>query len=170
MEFASIFNGLGVDVTMCIRGRKILRGFDDDVIEHLSIQMKERGIKFVTSSFPDEINFENKKFNVHFSGNKNLKYDLVMEALGREPNINRLNLNLGVKRSKNDSIIVDNFFKTSNKNIYAIGDVIDRVQLTPVAIAEAMHIVNSIYNKSKKSFKYSNIPTGKLFPTQTLPV
>ena len=95
MEFASIFNGLGVDVTMCIRGRKILRGFDDDVIEHLSIQMKERGIKFVTSSFPDEINFENKKFNVHFSGNKNLKYDLVMEALGREPNINRLNLNLG---------------------------------------------------------------------------
>ncbi len=160
VEFASIFNGLGVDVTMCIRGRKILRGFDDDVIEHLSTQMKERGIKFVTSSFPDEINFENKKFNVHFKG-KILKCDLVMEALGREPNINNLNLNLAkVKRSKNDSIIVDNFFKTSNKNIFAIGDVIDRVQLTPVAIAEAMHIVNNIFNKSKKSFKYSNIPTA----------
>ena len=160
VEFASIFNGLGVDVTMCIRGRKILRGFDDDVIEHLSTQMKERGIKFVTSSFPDEINFENKKFNVHFKG-KILKYDLVMEALGREPNINNLNLNLAkVKRSKNDSIIVDDFFKTSNKNIFAIGDVIDRVQLTPVAIAEAMHIVNNIFNKSKKSFKYSNIPTA----------
>ena len=131
VEFASIFNGLGVDVTMCVRGRKILRGFDDDVIEHLSIQMKERGIKFVTGSFPDEINFENKKFNVHFKGKKNLKYDLVMEALGREPNINNLNLNLAkVKRSKNDSIIVDDFFKTSNKNIFAIGDVIDRVQLT----------------------------------------
>ena len=58
---------------------------------------------------------------------KNLKYDLVMEALGREPNINSLKLNLAkVKRSKNDSIIVDNYFKTSNKNIYAIGDVIDR--------------------------------------------
>ena len=160
VEFASIFNGLGVDVTMCIRGRKILRGFDDDVIEHLSTQMKERGIKFVTGSFPDEINFKNKKFNVHFKG-KFLKYDLVMEALGREPNINNLNLNLAkVKRSKNDSIIVDNFFKTSNKNIFAIGDVIDRVQLTPVAIAEAMHIVNNIFNKSKKSFKYSNIPTA----------
>ena len=118
VEFASIFNGLGVDVTMCIRGRKILKGFDDDVIEHLSIQMKERGIKFVTGSFPNEINFENKKFNVHIKGKKNLKYDLVMEALGREPNINNLNLNLAkVKRSKNDSIIVDNFFKTSNKNI-----------------------------------------------------
>ena len=155
VEFASIFNGLGVDVTMCIRGRKILRGFDDDVIEHLSTQMKERGIKFVTSSFPDEINFENKKFNVHFKG-KILKYDLVMEALGREPNINLAK----VKRSKNDSIIVDDFFKTSNKNIFAIGDVIDRVQLTPVAIAEAMHIVNNIFNKSKKSFKYSNIPTA----------
>ena len=161
VEFASIFNGLGVDVTMCIRGRKILKGFDDDVIEHLSIQMKERGIKFITSSFPNEINFENKKFNVHFKGKKNLKYDLVMEALGREPNINSLKLNLAkVKRSKNDSIIVDNYFKTSNKNIYAIGDVIDRVQLTPVAIAEAMHIVNNIFNKSKKSFKYSNIPTA----------
>ena len=161
VEFASIFNGLGVDVTMCIRGRKILKGFDDDVIENLSIQMKERGIKIITSSFPNEINFENKKFNVHFKGKKNLKYDLVMEALGREPNINSLKLNLAkVKRSKNDSIIVDNYFKTSNKNIYAIGDVIDRVQLTPVAIAEAMHIVNNIFNKSKKSFKYSNIPTA----------
>ena len=93
-----------------------------------------------------------------------------MEALGREPNINSLKLNLAkVKRSKNDSIIVDNYFKTSNKNIYAIGDVIDRVQLTPVAIAEAMHIVNNIFNKSKKSFKYSNIPTA-VFSTQTLHV
>ena len=54
--------------------------------------MKERGIKFVTGSFPDEINFENKKFNVHFKGKKNLKYDLVMEALGREPNVKSLNL------------------------------------------------------------------------------
>ena len=93
-----------------------------------------------------------------------------MEALGREPNINSLKLNLAkVKRSKNDSIIVDNYFKTSNKNIYAIGDVIDRVQLTPVAIAEAMHIVNNIFNKSKNRL---NIQIFQLlfFPIQTLHV
>ena len=74
-----------------------------------------------------------------------------MEALGRDPNVKSLNLNLAqVETSKNGSITVDKFFKTSNKNIYAIGDVIDRVQLTPVAIAEAMFIINNFLKKIKK--------------------
>ena len=135
VEFASIFNGLGVDVTLCIRGNKILKGFDDDVIKHLSIQMKEKGVKFITNVFPKQIDFKNKKFNVYFENNKIKKFDLVMEALGREPNVKSLNLNYAkVKTSENGSVIVDRYFKTSNKNIYAIGDVIDRVQLTQLLL------------------------------------
>ena len=150
-----------MDVTLCIRGNKILKGFDDDVIEHLSIQMKEKGVKFITNVFPKQIDFKNKKFNVYFENNKIKKFDLVMEALGREPNVKSLNLNYAkVKTSENGSVIVDRYFKTSNKNIYAIGDVIDRVQLTPVAIAEAMYIIDSMFKKTKKTFNYTNIPTA----------
>lgn len=161
VEFASIFNGLGVDVTLSIRGENILKGFDEDVVKHLSIQMQERGIKFITNSFPEEIDFLNKKFNVYFDKKKYEKFDLVMEALGREPNVKSLNLNLAkVKTTKNGSVIVDSYFKTTNKNIYALGDVIDRVQLTPVAIAEAMYVVDNFFKKNKKSFDYANIPTA----------
>ena len=161
VEFASIFNGLGVDVTVCIRGEKILKGFDDDVITNLSTQMKEKGIKFITGMFPRDVVKKNKQFLVNFKEKKIEKFDLVMEALGRDPNVKSLNLNLAqVETSKNGSITVDKFFKTSNKNIYAIGDVIDRVQLTPVAIAEAMFIINNFFKKNKKSFNYANIPTA----------
>ena len=161
VEFASIFNGLGVDVTMCIRGKKILKGFDEDVIAHLSMQMEEKGIKFINGIFPKDIIYRNKKFNVNFGRKKIEKFDLVMEALGREPNVKSLNLGCAkVKTSKNGSIIIDKFFKTSNKSVYAIGDVIDKVQLTPVAIAEAMYIIDNIFKKKKKSFDYTNIPTA----------
>ena len=84
-----------------------------------------------------------------------------MEAVGRVPNIKDLNLkNTNVKVSENGSIKVDKYFQTSVKNIYAIGDVIDRIQLTPVAIAEAMIFVNNLKSLKKKSFDYKNIPTA----------
>ena len=84
-----------------------------------------------------------------------------MEAVGREANVKNLNLNTAnVNLSKNNSIVVNDFFQTSNKNIYAIGDVIDRIQLTPVAIAEAMNLINNLVNKKKLKFNYNNIPTA----------
>ena len=73
-----------------------------------------------------------------------------MEAVGREPNLEKLNIqSTKIKTSINSSIIVNDYFQTSNKNIYAIGDVIDRVQLTPVAIAEAMNLISNFVNKKK---------------------
>ena len=123
--------------------------------------MEEKGIKLITGLFPKDIVLKNKKLNVNFGKKKIENFDLVMEALGREPNVKSLNLKLArIKTSENGSIIVNRFFKTSNKNVYAIGDVIDRVQLTPVAIAEAMYIVDNIFKKTKKHFNYENIPTA----------
>ena len=161
VEFASIFKGLGVDVTISIRSKNILKGFDDDVVDRLTNSMKEKGIKFINETFPTDISFKNKNFYVSFKKGSTQKYDLVMEALGRVPNIESLNLKAAkVKVSKNNSIIVNNHFKTSNKNLFAIGDVIDRVQLTPVAIAEAMNLVENMFRKTKKKFLYNNIPTA----------
>lgn len=161
VEFASIFNGLGVDTTICIRGNKILKGFDDDVVDHLMNNMKEKGVKFITGEFPYEIEKKGNLFYANFKKSKTKEFHLVMEAVGREANIENLNVKAAnIKTSKNSSIIVNDYFQTSNKNIYAIGDVIDRIQLTPVAIAEAMTLVQNFKRKKKQKFDYNNIPTA----------
>merc|ERR1711991_99966 len=121
VEFASIFNGLGVDTTICIRGKKILKGFDDDIVDHLMNNMKEKGVKFITGEFPSEIRKENSLFEVNFKKAKIKKFDLVMEAVGREANVESLNVQAAkIKTSKNSSIIVNDYFQTSTKKIYAI--------------------------------------------------
>ena len=124
--------------------------------------MQKKGIKFITGNFPNQIIKKNSSsFNVIFSKSVTKKFDVVMEAVGREANVKNLNLNTAnVNLSKNNSIVVNDFFQTSNKNIYAIGDVIDRIQLTPVAIAEAMNLINNLVNKKKLKFNYNNIPTA----------
>ena len=161
VEFASIFNGLGVDTTICIRGKKILKGFDNDIVEHLMNNMKEKGVKFITGEFPYEIRKKNNLFSVDFKKSNTKKFHLVMEAVGREANVESLNVKAAkIKVSKNASIVVNDYFQTSNKNIYAIGDVIDRIQLTPVAIAEAMTLVKNLKRKKKEKFNYNNIPTA----------
>ena len=84
VEFASIFNGLGVDTTICIRGKKILKGFDDDVVEHLMNNMKDKGVKFITGEFPCEIRKERNLFFVNFKKLNTKKFHLVMEAVGEK--------------------------------------------------------------------------------------
>ena len=166
VEFASIFNGLGVDTTVCIRGEKILKGFDLEVATEIMKQMGDKGVKFLTLKFPKEISYQKGKFDVSYNTKKKEKYDLVMEAVGRVPNTENLNLdNTDVKVNKNGSIIVDKYFKTSAKNIFAIGDVIDRIQLTPVAIAEAMVFVSNL-KSSKKNHSSIKIFQQLYFVTQ----
>ena len=128
---------------------KILTGFDNDIVNELMGQMTSKGIKFIVENFPKKIEKDGKFFRV-FLKNANINFDLVMQALGRVPNVDNLNLDLAeVKLDTTSSIIVDKFFRTSAKDIYAIGDVINRVQLTPVAIAEAMNLVNNFFRKKK---------------------
>ncbi len=161
LEFASIFNGLGVDTTINIRSDRILKGFDDEMIKKLMDQMKIKGVRFELGKFPTEVSKKGKKFSVHYENKKLIEYDMVLEAVGRQPNLEKIGLeNINVKVDENSAIVVDDFFRTSQKNIYAIGDVIDRIQLTPVAIAEAMNLVHNLISKKKIKFNYQNIPTA----------
>ena len=145
VEFASIFNGLGVDTTICIRGKKILKGFDHDVVEHLMNSMKDKGVKFITGKFPNEIRKENNLFFANFKKLNTKKFHLVMEAVGREANVEKLNVKAAkIKLSKNSSIIVDDYFQTSNKNIYAIGDVIEGPMLAHKAEDEGIAVAEII--------------------------
>ena len=160
VEFASIFNGLGVNTSLCVRGKRILSDFDTEVSEFIMQQMQEKGVKIIVEDFPEKIDLKENGYQVFFK-NKTRRYEKVMGALGRVPNISKLKIeNAKIKLNLKGAIHTDDFFKTSAKNIYAIGDVIDKVQLTPVAISEAMTFVNNLKSSNKKRFNYKNIPTA----------
>ena len=160
LEFASIFNGLGVDTTVCLRSNVILRGFDSEISEFLYKSMVEKGIKFLFNEIPKRIFKTKNKFLVEFKNQKR-EFGQVMSAIGRAPLIDNLNIkNTKVKITKCGDIIVNDYYETHHKNIFAIGDVINRVQLTPVAIAEAMNLVNNLKKRNKKKLNYNNIPTA----------
>ena len=160
LEFASIFNGLGVDTTVCLRSNMVLRDFDSEISEFLYKSMEEKGVKFLFNEIPKKIFKTKNKFLVEFKNQKR-EFGQVMSAIGRVPLIDNLNIkNTKVKISKRGDIIVDDYYETHHKNIFAIGDVINRVQLTPVAIAEAMNLVNNLKKRNKKKLNYKNIPTA----------
>ena len=160
VEFASIFNGLGVNTSLCVRGKRILSDFDKEISEFIMQQMQEKGVKIIVEDFPEKIQLKKNGYQVFFK-NKTRRYEKVMGALGRVPNISKLKIeNAKIKLNLKGAIHTDDLFKTSAKNIYAIGDVIDKVQLTPVAISEAMTFVNNLKSSNKKRFNYKNIPTA----------
>ena len=160
VEFASIFNGLGVDTTICIRSNTILRGFDEQTVLFLKDEMEKKGIKFLFESTPKEITKKNEIYSVDIN-NKEYNFEVVMAATGRKSNTKKLKLEkTDIKTNENGSIIVNDYFETSSKNIFAIGDVIDRVQLTPVAINEAVYFIKNLEQTNKDVFKYKNIPTA----------
>ena len=112
--------------------------------------MEEKGIKFLFNEIPKRISKTKNKFLVEFKNQKR-EFGLVMSAIGRAPFIDNLNIkNTKVKITKSGDIIVNDYYETHHKNIFAIGDVINRVQLTPVAIAEAMNLVNNLKKRKKK--------------------
>src|SRR5688572_25759412 len=146
VEFAGIFNGLGSEVTLVYRGENILRGFDDDVREHLRSEMERRGIKIITRQTVTGVEKVEHGLIVEFSNNESLVVDQAMFATGRKPNIDGLGLEaVGVKRAENGGIAVDEFSRTSVPNIYAVGDVTNRINLTPVAIREGHAFADSVY-------------------------
>ena len=160
VEFASIFNGLGVDTTICVRSDRVLRGFDEQSVDFLINEMKKKGINFLFNMSPKEINAKNGIHSVRFE-DKNINFGQVMAAIGRNPKTGKLGIdNTDVKLTKNGSIKVNNCYQTSSKNIYAIGDVIDKIQLTPVAINEAMVLIKNLTTKNKNFVNYENVPTA----------
>jgi glutathione reductase (NADPH) len=161
VEFAGIFAGLGVETTLIYRGPNILRGFDDDVRSHLANEIEKRGIKVILGCQHTEIRkTETGLLNVLENGME-LETDVVMFATGRAPYVKGLGLETaGVELNEKGAIKVDAFSKTNVDSIWAIGDVTDRMNLTPVAIREAVAFHETVYRDNPQSFDYDAVATA----------
>jgi glutathione reductase (NADPH) len=161
MEFASIFRGLGVAVTVLYRGHQILRDFDMDLRDGLAEATRNRGVDLRMNADIASIEQEGEGYRVHLKSGDSVAAQLVMAATGRAPNTSGFGLQqLGVELGWNGRIAVDEFSKTSVDSLYAVGDVTDRVQLTPVAIHEATAFVETVFNDKPKPVDHTFIPTA----------
>ncbi len=161
VEFASILNGLGVDTTLCHRGPKLLEGFDTDICDFLADAMTQQGIHVLFNTDVETIERAGNEFAVRLLDSHTMTTDLVMYATGRIPNSAGLGLEgLGVKLDDQGAIIVNSDYQTNLTSVYALGDVTDRVNLTPVAIAEAEAFVSRLYTHRPQPVDYDNIPTA----------
>lgn len=164
VEFAGIFNGLGADVTLSLRGEQILRGFDDEVRQHLHDEMLKKGISM---RLRDEVTRIDKQADgslmVSVAGQPGtpLHVDAVMYATGRVPNSQGLGLaELGVKLDEAGGIRVDAFGATNVPGIHAVGDVTNRIALTPVAIREGAALANTLFGPQPVSADLTTVPTA----------
>ena len=161
VEFASIFNGLGVATTLLHRGAQLLRGFDEDLGKVLAEELAQHGITLALNETPTGLARESDGLRLKLDSGRSISTDLVMFATGRLPNVNGLGLEAaGVKLAQNGAVQVDDFYCSSVPSIHAIGDVIDRVQLTPVAIAEGMALARTLFKGEPAVLDYANIPTA----------
>ncbi|MBI3705080.1 MAG: glutathione-disulfide reductase [Rhizobiales bacterium] len=161
VEFAGIFAGLGSRVTLVYRGENILRGFDDDVREHLRGEMQRRGIKIITKQTVAAVEKVDRGYDVALSDNRQIMADLVMFATGRHPNVTGFGLEAaGVKLAANGGIAVDSYSRTSVPNIYAVGDVTNRINLTPVAVREGHAFADTVFGGKPTEVDHSNVPTA----------
>jgi len=162
VEFAGIFAGLGAKTDLLYRGELFLRGFDKEVREFVAQEVAK---KEVNLNFNTDIESIEKQADgsllVTTKDGKTIETDLVMYATGRVPKVEGIGLEqLGVEQAKNGAIVVNNNFQTSVPSVYALGDVIDRVQLTPVALAEGMALVNHLYSEGSADVDYDLIATA----------
>lgn len=161
VEFAGVFNGAGVEVTEIIRAPNILRGFDEDVRNHLRAEMEKKGITIRSETVVDSIKKTSEGYTVTVNGGEIIETDLIMYATGRSPKTDNLGLEeVGVETDRARAIVVDEHYQTSVDNIYALGDVTNRVNLTPVALAEGMALANALFNNTPRAVDYDFIPSA----------
>ncbi len=164
-EFASIFNGLGAQVTLLHRGDQVLNGFDQDVRPFIAAEMRKAGVDLRLPGEVARIERTHDGLQVTLKNGDTLPADTVLYATGRVPNTQGLGLEVaGVKLSAKGAIEVDAHYQTSVPSIHAIGDVTARVQLTPVALGEGMALVDHLFGpatgKPARSMAYDLIPTA----------
>lgn len=160
VEFASIFHGLGVCTTLAYRGERLLKSFDADLGDFLGEQMQSKGIRILLQRNITAI-ASGASLKSTLTDGTVLESDAVMLATGRAPNTRGLGLeNAGVTVDPGGAVMVDANFQTSVPSIHAIGDVTDRVLLTPVALAEGMVVADRLFSKGGKTISYDNIPTA----------
>ena len=161
VEFASIFAGLGVQVTLIYRGEQILRGFDEELRLRLAQALRKRGIDIRLGAAITSIGKNEAGYRVNFAEGDSVEAGLVMAATGRVPNTVGLGLQqTGIELGWNGHVVVDEFSKSSIDNIYAVGDVTDRVNLTPVAIHEATCFAETVFNDTPSPVNHTFTPTA----------
>ena len=161
-EFASIFNGLGARVTQLYRGEQILRGFDRDIRQHVAAEMIKKGVDLRLGAKVRGLEAAaGGATRIVLGDGSEVEADAVLYATGRAPNTAGLGLEaVGVELDVNGAVRVDDRYRSNVPSIYAIGDVIDRVQLTPVALAEAMALVDDLFGGAERHVDYLHIPTA----------
>lgn len=160
-EFAGIFAGLGVKTVQAYRGDSLLRGFDDDVRAEVGLVQERNGIKLRFGISPKAIKKVGGGFKVSWDDGTESGTDLVMFATGRKAHTKGLGLeNAGVKTDGNGAVSVDEFSQSSAKNIYAVGDVTDRVNLTPVAIREGAAFIETVFKDNPTAYDNTQIASA----------
>jgi len=161
LEFAHIFHGLGVEVSLIYRGEKVLRGFDDDIRDSLQDSMQKRGLHVALGCEFTKIERRGDCLHAETSKGDVIETDEIMLAIGRAPNTEMLHVEkAGVELGRRGEVKVDRFSRTNAEHIYAIGDVTDRVQLTPVAIHEAMCFAKTAFEGKPTAPDHENIATA----------
>lgn len=160
-EFASIFNGLGARVIQLYRSEQILRGFDREVRDFVADEMRKSGVDVRVNANIASIEKTAEGLKATLEDGSVLVADQILYATGRAPNINGLGFEaLSGETGKKGAIKVNARYQTSIPSIYALGDVTDRIQLTPVALGEAMVLVDDLFGKNQKQMSYEYIPTA----------
>ena len=158
VEFASIFHGLGVETTLAYRGARLLRGFDAELGTRLADEMKKKGVSILLETNPVSIQ---PGLKVEFQNKTEKPFDLVLLATGRKPNTAGLGLEAaGVELGADGAIKVDAYSKSSVDSIHAIGDVTDRLNLTPVATADGMALARTLFGGQPTPADHDNVPTA----------
>lgn len=162
VEFAGIYAGLGAETTLIYRGPLFLRGFDEEVRRFVATEMAKKGVDLRFSTQVEAIEAAGARRRLLLEDGQTLEADQVLYATGRTPKTAGLGLEAaGVKLNERGGIVVDHHYRTSVPNIYALGDVIDREQLTPVAIAEGMCVAANLFTDQRpRSVDYELIPTA----------
>ena len=161
VEFAGILNGLGVQTTLLYRGPNILRGFDNDVRAHLAGELERRGITVILGCHHISIEKTAAGLASHLTSGHTVETEVVMFATGRAPNTKGIGLEAaGVAVDEAGAVVVDEFSRTSVPNIWAVGDVTNRINLTPVAIREAAAFVETAFNDNPQSFDHQHVASA----------
>ena len=161
VEFAGIFNGMGAKVTQLYRGPLFLRGFDDDVRTFLAEEMRKKGVKVLFNADVARIERRGAELRAELRDGTELVADAVMYATGRKPATAGLGLEeAGVKLAEGGAVSVDAWSRTSVENIFAVGDVTNRINLTPVALAEGRAVVDTMFGGEPRKPDHTNVPSA----------
>lgn len=160
-EFAGIFHGLGAEVSLVHRGELFLRGFDDDLRRSLAAEMGKRGVELRFNRTVERIEKAPQGIRAALNDGTALEAGLIMFATGRRPHTRGLGLaQAGVRLDREGAVVVDSYSCSSVPNIYAVGDCTDRLQLTPVAIAEGQAVAETLFHGHPQAPDYENVPTA----------